>query len=324
MKRRQVIKTILAGCAAPIVTQVLPNFRQACAESEEEPCPIWTEEQFQIDDNRYCNALILSTAWEKSIDEAKSYIDENLDENALEIVKALASARKKISHKAGWLCKESHFYRSDQMESLAKYWKLDIDASKAKVNKMLFHNESFRLVKVLGKATAQFPQGSPYPSSSSDPMSIKDYEVFQKLYSYCDAEVLAYHWSTSTTDAKAKILSLGSKKAQDALIMARKNKQLRERSMNLCDYRQQFSYKDIEKLSVLWKTDIDHAKMKTSQKMIDGESAELRRLLQDKPASKSMRVRRGKVIRKKTTNSLKRTLRPAKLKPRKLKRAIKK
>ena len=299
MKRRQVIKAIMAGCTAPVLSQVFPNFNLAHAEAEEEPCPVYGEDYHRLQHNRYCNALVLSAAWQKPFEEAKSFLDTTDEEQTGKIMEALASARKKISHKAEWLCGEAHVYKYEQIESIAKYWRLDVDKSKAKVNTMLFNNESIKLDNMIQKAYRQFPPSATQsPSSNANPMSDEDYAVFQKLYSYCDAEVLAFRWNRSTTKAKANMLVGGAEYVQKELAAARKDKTIRAKAEELCYFGQQFTYQDVEKLSALWKTSIDRTKSKVSVKMLDGESAELRALLRDDSVKPMKGAKTKKVIRR--------------------------
>ena len=304
MNRRQVIKAILAGCATPVVAQVLPNFKEALAmpEEGEEPSPVPTEVQHQLDHNRYCNALVLATAWEKSVDEAKSYLDEHYQDQPAKILDALADARKKIHFKADTLCGEAHIYRYEQLESIAQYWKVDVFTGKARVNTMLFNNQSLKLERVMQTANKRFPPNSASAQAATAGGGQDFYETFQARYDYCDAEVLGYHWSVEVSEAKSKMVENGDRYVQNALKRARKDKELRSKAGLICDYQQQFSYQDIERLSARWKRDMDQTKLKVSELMILGRADKVKAILKGeagqakKGSAGALRVRKGAQI----------------------------
>jgi hypothetical protein len=103
-------------------------------------------------------------------------------------------------------------------------------------------------------------------------------------YTYCDAKILSSFWQQSVEESKARIgrkigwggenITILNQMLTDARTQA---KQHRERRCQFLEAG--FVYEDAKKLAGLWKMSVDQAKANVENKILDGNEAQVRKLL---------------------------------------------
>ena len=264
MRRRDFLSGVVAGCAAPVISQIAP--REAVAKDD-----IWSK-----GDYLYCDAALIAKSWQTSVSVAKNAIVTKVgygDQDLIE--RELKTARKKFPMKADWLCSYHHHgYSYDDMEHLATFWGVSVSQAKSKVSTKLFNGHRHQVVKA-SKAAHQKFMKSPAGQRALRERQINLKRFTKSSYTYCDASVLAYTWGMSTLATKLWIgekIRYNNKSSIDNALPKARRRAL-PKAEQLCPYWESgYQYKDIEVLAKSWKVNITRAKSMTARKLSQGKS----------------------------------------------------
>jgi len=217
----------------------------------------------------YCDVKLLAARWKASASNAKARIGLKLQTgNTAFLDSELVAARSGTRVRCTYLDAGFSF---EDIERIAKAWKLPTDRAKAKVEAKVAAAGSAVAHEAFGGAAAQNPNDA-------------EIAVFlrQNTYTYCDAKMLAGMWKKSVDDAKAfigaKIQARSTEGLKDLFASARAN--AKKVPSARCTFAEAgFTFEDAQKLAKLWGTNEGQAKAAVEQKILAGAEASVRQQL---------------------------------------------